>query len=327
MALSPRIICFRLLLALLLPLSLFSLQGCSREAREPMRVGTVLWPGHEPLFLARQLGFLDERQIRLVEYSTLTEELRAFRNGTLEAIGITLDMAIVLKQHGFDPRVVLVLDYSEGADAIIARQEVHGLQDLRGRRVGVEDSGVSLFVLGRALEQAGMKPADLQLVHLPVDQQLRAFLEGRVDVVVTTEPFASQLLAAGARKVFDSSQIPGEIMDVLAVRGNYLAGHEEQLHHLVEAWFAALAYLETHPEDAIARMSPRLGMSQEELSVALRGMQFPGLEENQTLLAGPQPGLTDAAGQVQQQLLDLGMLQRPVELETLPDPHVIEGAR
>lgn len=312
---------------LLVPVGLLWGPACVREEPEPLRVGTVLWPGHEPLFLARQLGYLDERKVRLVEYSSLTEEVRAFRNGAVQVVGTTLDMTLQLKEKGFDPKVVLVLDVSLGGDAILARPEIRELRELRGRRVALEDSGVSIFVLSRALEQAGLKPKDLRIVHLPVDRHARALREREVDAVVTIEPYAGQMLAAGARKLFDSTRIPGEVLDVLVTTGDCTTRRQEALQHLTEAWFKALAYLEAHPEEAVARMTPRLQMSEADFTQAMRGMRLTGLEENRAYLTGEAPALVSAAEPVQRLLLEVGLLTRRMELESLAAPQGLEGGR
>ena len=315
----------RLLRVVLGAACLLTWAGCAREEPTPLRIGTVLWTGHEPLFLARQLGYLDERQVRLVEYSSLSEVVRAYRNGAVEGVGVTLDMVLVLRQHGFDPRVVLVLDFSLGGDVVVARPDIRDLASLRGRRVGVEDFGVSVYLLSRALGQVGLKLSDVQVFHVPADQQARAFQEGEVDAVVAFEPYAQALLEAGARKLFDSTRIPGEVVDVLAVRGDVLGSHEDAIQHLGQAWFGALAWMEAHPEEAISRMRQRPGMSEEDFSRTLQGLRLPELEENRALLTGPAPGLLGVSERLQQRLLELGILELRLELEELTSARALPG--
>lgn len=61
-----------------LPAALASLLGgCSREAEPTLRIGTNVWIGSEPLYLARELGHLDPKVVRLVEYPSASEVLRA----------------------------------------------------------------------------------------------------------------------------------------------------------------------------------------------------------------------------------------------------------
>lgn len=311
---------FGLLLLLIVP-------SCAREEMEPLRVGTILWPGSEPLFLARELGLTDDRSVRLVEYASLGEVSRAFRNGVIDAAHMTLDMALVLQQHGFEPRVVLVLDYSHGGDALMARPEVRRLEDLRGRKVAVEDLTTGPYVLGRALEQAGLQPSDVQIVRIPVDQQVRAYVEGEVDAVVTFEPFVDRVRRAGAHELFDSSALPEEIIDVLVVRGDRLARYSPQVEHLLQGWFQSLEYLRRDPDGAAARMSPRLGMSPSEFTTAMRGLRLLSIDENLVLLGAPAPALVGPARHLQHFMLAQGLMQEPIQPEEMLDARFLEEVR
>ena len=279
-------------------LALAAAAACAQPAPEAMRVGTVLWPGHEPFFFARAHGNLPDAQVRLVEYSSLSEVNRAFRNGAVDAAAVTLDMALALAQQGFEPRVVLVMATSAGADALLARPDLRSLEALRGRRVALEESGVSAYVLGRALESAGMSAQDIQVVWTPVEQQLRAYREGAVDAVVAFEPMVGQVAAAGARRLFDSSRLPDEVQDVLVVRRAYLEAHPERVAALLDAWFEAAQQVEARPLAASHELSGRLGMSPEEFRRVCTQIRFPTREENRALLAGPAPGILPIAQRV-----------------------------
>src|SRR5215471_19764041 len=85
-------------------------------------------------------------------------------------------------------------------------------------RWSVESSALGAFVLSRALAINGMQASDVNVVHLESNEQPEAFAKGQVDGAVTFDPYRGQFLRAGANTLFDSSQIPGEIVDLLAVR-------------------------------------------------------------------------------------------------------------
>lgn len=87
---------FRLLL-ILLSMS-FLLQGCS-PPQEPLRLGTNLWLGYEPIYVAREKGWLQEDQVRILEFSSSTDVMRGLRAGTLDAGALTLDEALLLAAH------------------------------------------------------------------------------------------------------------------------------------------------------------------------------------------------------------------------------------
>ncbi|KFA90377.1 hypothetical protein Q664_29120 [Archangium violaceum Cb vi76] len=298
--------------------------ACAPVEEQPLRVGTFLWPGSEPLFLARDLGYLDDGSIRLVEYSSLGEVDRDFRNGRIDAVSVTLDMALQLQQQGFEPRIVLVMDYSHGADALLARPEVRRLEELRGRRVAVEARSVSTYLLGQALAKAGLSPSDIEIRPLPSDQHEHAYASGQVDAVVTFEPFVSRLRARGAHELFDSSHLPGELVDLLVVREDVLEESPERVRHMLQAWFQALRHLAEHPADAVTRMSPRLDTSPEELASMLELLRHPTLEENHALLHPPSSPLLGPAHRLQGFMLERGLLEEPVRPERLLDVRSLE---
>lgn len=288
--------------------------------KSPFRVGSNIWLGYEPLYLAQDMGLYDPARIRLVAMSNATEVQRALRAGTLEAAALTLDEVLSLKQDGFDLRVVLVMDFSQGADVLLARPGITHLADLRGRRVGVESSAVGAVMLDGALEKAGLDIADIQLVHLTIDQHERAYREDRVDALVTFEPVGTTLLAAGARSLFDSRDIPGRIVDVLAVPPETLTSHPDELRQLIRGHFAALDYLRREPLQAAGRMRPRQGLPAETILTAYRGLNLPDRAENRRLLASPSPALQPAAERLARLMLDRRILNHPVSVAGMFDP-------
>ncbi len=125
--------------------------ACGEAPQTPMRIGTNVWPGYEPLYLARDLTYIDERFVRLVEYSSASQVIRAYRNGAIDAAALTLDEVLLLAQDELEPRVVLVMDVSHGGDVILGQAGLQDMRDLKGKRVGFEDTALGAYVLARAL--------------------------------------------------------------------------------------------------------------------------------------------------------------------------------
>ena len=94
-------------------------------------------------------------------------------------------------------------------------------------------------MLSRALAINGMQAGDVKVVHLESNEQPSAFEKGRVDGAVTFDPYRTQFLKAGATTLFDSTQIPGEIVDLVAVRASVLDKQPEAIQALLTGWFAA----------------------------------------------------------------------------------------
>ncbi|HDP88855.1 MAG TPA: hypothetical protein ENN42_02715 [Thioalkalivibrio sp.] len=265
-------------------LGLFGLAAC-HAPEPPLRVATSQWVGYQPLHLAQGHAFLPPDRFRFTDFGSNTESLRAFRNGNVEVAALTLDEVLLLSDADHDARVILVMDYSEGADAIVARPGIARVADLRGKRVGVESTAATAYLLARALEIGGLTTADVTLVPLHAARQERAFRRGEVDALATFEPLRTRLLELGAREIFSSRQMPGEIVDVLVTRSRVIEERPEALSELLQGWFAAIGHLRRHPRDAVAAMAPRTELSTDGFLQAIAGIHFPSHAENCRLLA------------------------------------------
>ena len=235
---------------------LSALAGCGREPEAALRIGTNVWSGSEPLYLSRELGKLDPASVQLVEYPSASEVLRAYRNQAIDGMVISLDELFGLAEDGYDPRIILVVDVSNGADVVVGRPGMRSMKDLKGRSVAVESSALGAFVLSRALAVSGMQASDVNVVHLESNEQTGAYEKGQVDAAVTFDPYRAQFLRAGAATLFDSTQIPGEIVDLLAVRQTALERHPKAIQALLAGWFDALDYVRNDPHDAAPHGNP-----------------------------------------------------------------------
>lgn len=304
-----------------------ALTNCSSPVASPVRIGTNLWPGYETLYLARNLGYFKDEPIQLVDYPSGTEEVRAYRNGEIEGAGLSIDQALVLAATQEDVRIIAVMDFSNGADAILARPEIKDIKGLKRKRVGVESTALGAFFLARALEKNGMTPKDIQIVSLELTEHERAYKEGRVDAVVTFGPAMAKLLDAGAKMLFDSSQIPGEIVDTLVVSKNAIANSPDTIQALVNARFRALEYLEKNPQDAAARIAPRTKVSPEQILDAFKGMVQPNLADNLRLLDQSDPTLVNGMNKLVDIMVENKLLPKKVDPTTLFDPQFVKNAK
>ncbi|MCS7195961.1 MAG: ABC transporter substrate-binding protein, partial [Aquificaceae bacterium] len=142
-----------------------------------INIGTNFWHGYEILYLARKLGYLPDG-VKLVEYNTTSEVKRAYRNGLINAMALTLDEALRLLAEGYQVRVIMVFDISDGADVVIAREDIKTPKDLKGKIIGVEKTALGAYMLQRFLEKNGLKPEDVEVRVLELHEHYEAFLEG-----------------------------------------------------------------------------------------------------------------------------------------------------
>jgi NitT/TauT family transport system substrate-binding protein len=291
--------------------------GCSERQSPALRLGGSLWPGFEPFFVARDLHLWREDQIKLLEYTSTSELTRAFRNGTIDGGLLTLDEAMLLVEDRQDIHILLVTDISNGADVILAKPEFHSMKDLRGHRIGAETTGVGAYVLFRALELAGLTPEDVEIVPLEFSEQQLALDRGSVDAVVTYEPVRTKLKSAGARQIFDSTLIAGEVVDVLVVRTSYLAAWPDNARLLVEAFYRAQRYAREHADDFVRLAAARENVTPQEFRQSMTLLHVPEAQEATALLAGTPAPLQKQAKSLAEVMMQRKLLLRPVDVASM----------
>ena len=311
-----------MLVCLLLLPGLF---GCTSKDNTPLQVGTNLWPGYEPGYLAEQHGYFADAPIRMRQFTSATEVLRAFRNQVVDVAALTLDEALLLAADGTDIVVILVADISDGADVIVARPGVNSVGDLAGQRVAVENTALGAYVLSRALALHGLDPASVDVVAMTVDESVSVYQQKRADAIVTFDPFRSELLKLGAQQIFSSREIPGEIVDVLVTRRSTLQQRPEILKILARGWLQGVDLIVQQPQLAGELIGSRLQLSPDEALATFEGLQLPDAVSNRAMLGGSEPQLLPTVQRLAELLLEKQLLSRSVATQALLDDRLIPG--
>jgi NitT/TauT family transport system substrate-binding protein len=233
---------------------------------------------------------------------------------------VSLDELLGLAADGLQPRAILVIDVSNGADAVVGRAGMRAMSDLKGKSVAVESGALGAYMLSRALTLNGMAASDVRVVHLESNEQPGAFEKGEVDGAVTFDPYRVQLLRVGGHTLFDSQRIPGEIVDLVAVRASVLERQPRAIRALLTGWFGAIEYMRREPDDAARRMGIRQQITGEQFLQALKGLHVPSREENLRMLSGPAPELAENGRRLMQLMVDAKLLHANVDIEELLAP-------
>jgi NitT/TauT family transport system substrate-binding protein len=304
-----------------------AITNCATPPSSPLRIGANLWTGYETLYLARDLGYYDQQPIKLVDYPSGTEEVRAYRNNEIEGAGLSIDQALSIAATQDNIKIITIMDVSHGGDVILGKPEIANIKALKGKRVGVESTALGAFFISRALEKNGMSVKDIQIVSLELTEHERAYKQGKVDAVVTFGPARIKLLAAGAKLLFDSSQIPGEIVDILAVNKEAITNSSDTIQSLVNGRFRALDYLEKNPQDAASRIAKRTQVTPEQILNAFKGLRQPNLQENQKLLDKSDPALVNSMRKLVQIMVENKLLPKAIDPVNLLDDRFIKNAK
>jgi NitT/TauT family transport system substrate-binding protein len=285
------------------------LASCRAGGEPPLRVGIPAWAPAECARIGRELGLFDDGHVEIVQYGSPIELARHFREGSLDGAALTLDFVPYLAQSIPSLDVVFVINVSDGADGVVATREIAELRDLRGKRIGVESSPLGAHMLLRALRAGGLFQKDVVPVSVDTEDQVEAFRDGRIDAVVTYEPDRTKLIASGATSLFDSSQVPGQIVDVLVLPTSVAAARADMLRRLLNGWVAAFARLREDRPAVLSRLAASLAVDVPTIDRALAGVKLGDLAINRDLLSGSSPRLAATLQEIESLAVSAGLLR------------------
>lgn len=206
------------------------------------------WPAARLIYAAESKGFFKKNGIKvdiIDAGDNYVQAYEALRRSEINGGIFALSEPLLLSAEGVPVKVVATIDYSAGADGIVAVSDILSVSDLKGRRVAVPVQGFSLLLLQEALKQAGLAENDVVIVPQEPLGAARDFSTGRVDAVVIAEPYLS--LATSRRNshlLFSSKETPGLISDVIVFRDDYLSSHRQIVTAFLKSWFDLIDYLE-----------------------------------------------------------------------------------
>lgn len=268
-------------------LALLSLTLCwsgFSNAAEPLKIGYSDWPGWVAWEIAIEKQMFKEEGVEVkFEWFDYVASMDAFAAGKLDAVTMTNGDALVTGATGAKSVMILINDYSNGNDMVVARPGIKSVKDLKGKKVGVEIGFVGHLLLLNALEKNGLKETDVELVNVPTNETPQVLASGQVDAIVAWQPNSGQALklVPGSTRIYSSADEPGLIYDVLAVSPSSYATRKDEWKKVLKVWYKAVAYLKDPKtrEDAIKIMASRVGIAPDEYKGFIEGTKILTLEE------------------------------------------------
>lgn len=240
----------------------------------PFRIAFNTWVGYGPFYVAKEKGFFKEEglDVRLERIEGTGERRGALIARRIEALGTTIDDLVVGASQGVPATMILAIDESTGADGIVAVNTIRGITDLRGKTVAVQPGFVNHFFLLYVLDKAGLSPDEVKIQAMEPDAAGLAFVAGRIDVAVTWEPHLSKAKERRDGRILITTADPmtrGVIVDNLIVRNDVIENRRRDVERLVRAWFRALRFCRTNPEEASAIIAKEFGLTPSETTEML----------------------------------------------------------
>jgi len=232
-------------------LATFVVPAAGAAERNSFTVAWSIYVGWMPWDYADRSGILKKWadkygiKIKLTQVNDYVESINQYTAGTFDACAMTnMDMLTIPAAGGVDSTALIVGDFSNGNDGVVLKGKGKTLQDIKGQKVNLVELSVSHYLLVRALSSVGMRERDLKIINTSDADIVAAFSTPASTAVVTWKPQLSAVLAApDSQLVFDSSKIPGEIMDLMVVNSAALKANPNLGKALVGAWYETLALM------------------------------------------------------------------------------------
>jgi NitT/TauT family transport system substrate-binding protein len=311
-------------LILLIAISLATPQALAKT----LKLAHSTWVGYGPFYIARDKGFFKEEgvDVKLIIMENTSLKMGALMAGKIDAVASTADEFPIYMKPGNLLYYILAVDNSKGGDGIVSNKDIKKVADLKGKKVACEVGSVSQFFLNALLREVNLSQKDINMINMTATDAGVAFVAQRVDAAVTWEPALSQ----GASKehghiLIDSSQKPGLIVDVVAVRKETMKNREAELKAFVRAWQRALDFIGENPNEAYKIMAKGVGGWLKDPAVfaeTLPGIEYLTIKKNQALFGTPSnPGTLYKTVQF---ALDIWSDFGRVQVDAKPDDIIVQ---
>jgi NitT/TauT family transport system substrate-binding protein len=238
-------------LMLLMCSTLLLAQPVNAAEKTSFKIAWSIYVGWMPWDYANQSGILKKWadkygiKIQLTQINDYVESINQYTAGGFDGCVMTnMDMLTIPAAGGVDSTAVIMGDYSNGNDGIVLKGKSKKLTDIKGQKVNLVELSVSHYLMARALSTVGLSERDVKVVNTSDADIVGAFASPGSTAVVTWKPQLSTVIKTpNTSLVFDSSKVPGEIMDLMVVNTATLKANPKLGKALVGAWYETLSVM------------------------------------------------------------------------------------
>jgi NitT/TauT family transport system substrate-binding protein len=251
---------------------------------DTLKIAYSDWPGWVAWEIGVQKKWFEEEGVDVkFMWFDYVPSMDAYVGGQADAVCMTNGDALVTGATGKPSVGIIINDYSNGNDMIVAAPGIESLKDLKGKKIGVEIGFVDHLLLLKGLESVGMTETDVELVNTPTNETPQVLKSGAVSAIGAWQPNSGQALkaVAGSKPVYTSADAPGLIYDVLYVSAESLETNREDWAKVVKVWYKIVDFLkdDANFDEALRILAGRVSVKPEEYEAFYRGTHILSLEE------------------------------------------------
>jgi NitT/TauT family transport system substrate-binding protein len=225
-------------------------------------VGWMPWPYAAESGIVKKWADKYGITLTITQINDYVESINQYTAGKFDGVTVTnMDALTIPAAGGVDTTMLLVGDFSNGNDGIVLKKG-KTIADIKGQKVNLVELSVSHYLLARALSASKLKEKDIKVVNTSDADIVGAFKSADSTTVVTWNPQLAEVQKEpGATLVYDSSKIPGEIIDAMAVNTATLKDNPSLGKALAGIWYETMSVMSDPGEkgkaarEAMAKLS------------------------------------------------------------------------
>ncbi|MGB5447164.1 MAG: ABC transporter substrate-binding protein [Psychromonas sp.] len=295
----------------------------------PIKVARYYWPGQYWIEIADKKGWFKTAglNVELVDtnpnyYGSLQDMVA----GKIDVNNFTLFDLMDFNAAGADLVLAINSDNSTGIEAIVARQTIATIEELKGKRIGVDIGSYLEYILDVVLKRHGLMPGDINKVQLAAEEAAEEFGKGKLDAIVTWEPFVSEVIEMRhGQKLFDTSEIPGISPNGQAFQRSFIEQRPEDVQAYVNVWYKTMQFIKLNPQQAYAIIADIYNVTENEVKAFAQLDQIMDLRDNMASFsygAGFE-SLHGSARYINNFLIEKGHIKKPMDSTEFIDPTFI----
>src|SRR5262245_3040015 len=260
----------------------------------------------------------------------------AFASGEVHTLWGTVDMMTLFspersRDSRTSPRVLQQIDWSNGGDGIVVRNNIKSVADLKGKTITLAQNSPSQYYLTSLLLSAGLRPSDIKPKYTATAfEAAAAFVADKsVDGCVSWAPDIYKIpeRVAGTRILSSTSDANKLIADVYAIRADFAKDHPDVVEGLVAGIFEGMDMVKQKPEEPAKWMADAFGMKPADV-MGMRNDAHPtNLPENvQFFLNASKPANFERTWKNAAYVYrELGRINAPVQFDQVMDFSLVQS--
>ncbi len=255
------------------------------QAAEDVNIAIISFSPYAPWYIIQEQGLAPDLNLNVQIIEDITAKNAGLASGTIHCMLNTLDSVVVARAADIPMQVIAVPAMSYGLDEMVVDQSITSVDDFPGRAYGADYAFLNHMWMLLTLKNAGFAlDAAVHKVMLPQDSAA-AFVSGVLDIDVNYKPFSSQSLSRAGSHVLKTSLTDrtwerGLISEAIACNTAWLEENPDTAKELLRAWFAAVDWWKTNPDEGNAIVATGLDWPIDDVKLTQYGAIMLTLDQN-----------------------------------------------